>query len=105
VSFGSIHYDHVDAEPTREPTYHGRPCKKCKGTLRYTSTRNCIPCQRKNVSRYHAEVRKPLRGRGNGRICNEPVAISLAAWHRHADLRNEVAKSDDRERAAPNGPT
>ena len=28
-------------------TFHGEPCAKCKGTLRYLSTRNCVPCQRK----------------------------------------------------------
>ena len=37
-------------------TFHGEPCAKCKGTLRYLSTRNCVPCQRKKSRERKARV-------------------------------------------------
>lgn len=30
--------------------YKGRPCKKCGGTTRYTSSSNCVPCQKESMS-------------------------------------------------------
>ena len=37
-------------------TFHGEPCAKCTGTLRYLSTRNCVPCQRKKSRERKARV-------------------------------------------------
>ena len=36
--------------------YHGEPCEKCRGTLRYKSTRNWVPCLKLKVA-----VRRALR--------------------------------------------
>jgi hypothetical protein len=32
-----------------KPTYHGAPCKKGHGTLRYTKSRDCVGCRRRPV--------------------------------------------------------
>jgi sulfur transfer complex TusBCD TusB component (DsrH family) len=31
-----------------QSTYNGKPCKKCDGTLRYTSMTGCVACTREN---------------------------------------------------------
>ena len=31
-----------------QSTYNGKPCKKCGGTLRYTSMTGCVACTREN---------------------------------------------------------
>jgi len=41
--------------------YHGKPCKKCGGTERLTSTGACIPCSRVHCRRQHAQIRELLR--------------------------------------------
>ena len=33
-----------------ESTYHGKPCKKCGNTLRYTSMTGCVSCTKENSS-------------------------------------------------------
>jgi hypothetical protein len=33
-----------------ESTYHGKPCKKCENTLRYTSMTGCVSCTKENSS-------------------------------------------------------
>lgn len=41
--------------------YHGRPCKKCGGTVRYASTGHCVPCQRENSKGNLAATRERCR--------------------------------------------
>jgi hypothetical protein len=35
------------AKITRHEQVHGRPCKKCGGTLRYATGRNCVNCAKR----------------------------------------------------------
>jgi len=41
--------------------YHGRPCKRCGGTERLTSTGACIPCSRKQARSSQDKIRELLR--------------------------------------------
>ena len=40
--------------------YHGEPCEKCRGTLRYKSTRNCVPCLKLKVAVRRAGLTKVI---------------------------------------------
>lgn len=45
------------------------PCKKCGGRLRYTSSRQCVPCVIARATAYQQQVRSALaesRARGEG---------------------------------------
>ncbi len=50
----------TEAATKGEPFFQGRPCKRCGGTLRYTSNRNCVPCQKMHAERDHQAVRDLL---------------------------------------------
>ena len=49
----------------KAPTYEGRPCKHCRGTIRYESNGQCVPCQikkqqefyRRNKDKHNAQCR------------------------------------------------
>lgn len=42
-------------------TFHGSPCKGCGGTLRYKSSRGCVPCARRRGKTNSAERRARLK--------------------------------------------
>ena len=44
----NIDYAKVKREQLGLKYYDGSPCKTCGNTLRYTSSRNCVECQKKN---------------------------------------------------------
>lgn len=57
-----------EAQRLGSPTYIGKPCKHCGGTLRLTLSCNCVPCfkegkKRRRRERYHknAPQRRKLR--------------------------------------------
>lgn len=33
------------------PHFHGAPCGRCRGTLRYVTTRSCVPCAKRSVAK------------------------------------------------------
>lgn len=37
-------------------TYHGLPCGKCTGTLRWRACRNCVECHRANKRERYANL-------------------------------------------------
>ena len=37
-------YPRKAALATGETHYHGKPCRRCKGTLRYTLNADCVAC-------------------------------------------------------------
>lgn len=38
--------------------YHGKPCKKCGGTARYTLNSACVACQFSRVEKERQEIRE-----------------------------------------------
>lgn len=42
----------------REPaeTYHGKRCRRCKGTERYKSDRGCVACKRSDMAERQRRV-------------------------------------------------
>jgi len=62
--------------------YHGKPCKKCGGTERYTSNRTCVPCSRADDT--HRRLANPEAARAvraAWRQANpEASRAATAAW-------------------------
>lgn len=50
------------AAKARSKTFTGLPCKLCAGTLRYTSSTQCVPCSKRRASEYGERIRKLLKG-------------------------------------------
>jgi hypothetical protein len=53
---------------TNQPTFEGKPCRKCNGTLRYERCRQCVPCK--------IEARKNHRARYKEKISSDQEAYS-----------------------------
>lgn len=47
-----------------KPTYHGKPCPRCGGTLRRTNNRGCVECHRE-ASRENARKRRAAQRTSN----------------------------------------
>ena len=41
-----------------ETHYHGKPCRKCKSTLRYTLSADCVACSRKRATEVKRQERE-----------------------------------------------
>ncbi len=41
-------------------TFTGLPCKRCRGTLRYASTRNCVPCHKAQTALKRGKTSAPI---------------------------------------------
>lgn len=41
--------------------YHGRPCPKCGGTLRYVSCAVCVPCNTQAAKMRSESLRKVIK--------------------------------------------
>jgi hypothetical protein len=67
--------------PSRK--FSGKPCKRCDGTLRYISTRNCVAC---NLAKYDRHKQG----------AHQSGAIK-AAQNRSANLRTRQLHSIDTE--------
>jgi 5-methylcytosine-specific restriction endonuclease McrA len=57
------------AQQNQEKTYHGRPCKTCGATLRYTIQGACVLCHRKY---YRTSKGKEVRRKANQKYCQSP---------------------------------
>lgn len=72
------------------PTYHGRPCQRCGGTLRKTRAMSCVTCaERTLLIGQYASVIADLKG-WRSRI-NDTIIY----------LESMASQSDDRTSASP----
>jgi hypothetical protein len=48
-----------DLVPVTEKHYHGLPCERCEGTLRYRSSMRCVACQKAQSAARHEACKAP----------------------------------------------
>lgn len=63
--------------------FHGKPCVKCEGTLRYVSDRKCVTCQAKHCKKA-GRKRHDLINYGTS-VDNDKTARRRAAEERLQD--------------------
>lgn len=70
---------------------HGKPCKVCKGVLRYKSNNKCITCLRNNKRPYNREAQRKYRQSEKGQKAYREL---LEARRNDKDFRRRQRKSE-----------
>jgi hypothetical protein len=67
---------------TKQPTFQGKPCRKCGGTLRYTAhSKQCVACKVKARAAWGKKRRQAIKASPEKDL--EDKQNKLAYWRKH----------------------